>query len=58
MSIIYHYTYIFRDGSGAQHPGPHRRKSYPGAKFDPEAPSSLMTFTLYDTKFAKIYQNY
>ena len=45
-------------GRGPETPGPRRRKSYSGAKFDPGAPSSLTTFTFYDTKFAKIYQNY
>ena len=43
---------------GPETPGPRRRKSNPGAKFDPGAPSPLMTFTFYNTKDANIIQNY
>ena len=41
-------------GRGPETLGPRRWNFSPGAKFDPGAPSSSMTFTFYNTKNAKI----
>ena len=41
-------------GRGPETPGPRRWKFSPGAKFNPGAWSSLMTFTFYKEKMLKL----